>query len=259
MLVTSIQLTNPLPCLLTVPSLTISCHLILLRSTPKMPPKTTSPTQEIPTADLKAIASKSDSAQVKLQEAASAAESALAAQKTASSLRSAAATITDPKKREKFLTDAYNKEVEAHGNSKKARVLTSGAFQGGVSGAGIGAAVSAGLGTVVGTVVGTVTAIPVTAVGGLAGVATGAVHGPWIKLGKIGGKKDGEEGAEVEEAKEGDEDAVPNPEVLRRAAEEVGKVKENGGNDVGEKKDGEQKERKKPRKLEVRNKQAQAA
>lgn len=219
-----------------------------------MPPKTTSPDQEIPTADLEAIASKSDSPQAKLQEAASAAESALAAQKTASSLRAAADTIKDPKKREKYLTDAYNKEIEAHGNSKKARVLTSGAFQGGVGGAGIGAAVSAGLGTVVGTLVGTVTAIPATAVGGLAGMATGAVHGPWIKLGKIGdGSKDGQ----VEEAKEGDQDAVPNPEVLRKAAREIGEVKEKDGGS-GEK-EGDLKEKRKPRKLEVRGKQAQAA
>lgn len=242
-----------------------------------MPPKKlnrTTSQQEIPSAELEKIAQKGDSPQTKLQEAASAAEQALAAQKTASSLRQAAATFKDPAKREQYLKDAYNKEIEAHGNSKKARVLTSGAFQGGVGGAGIGAATAAGLGTVVGTLVGTVTAIPATAVGGLAGVATGAVHGPWIKLGKIGkggrvgdGKEKNEKGPEMAEDPGEDEDMVPNPEVLREAAGKMGNMqkkegiteggdnkvdKENGGEE--EKKDA--KEKKKPRKLEVRSKQA---
>lgn len=236
-----------------------------------MPPKKlarTTSQQEIPSAELEKIAQKGDSPQTKLQEAAAAAESALAAQKTASTLRQAAATFKDPAKREQYLKDAYNKEIEAHGNSKKARVLTSGAFQGGVGGAGIGAATAAGLGTVVGTLVGTVTAIPATAVGGLAGVATGAVHGPWIKLGKIGkdgrmgdGKEGVEEGAKLEEDPGADgEDMVPNPEVLREAAGRIGEMNGNGGAG-GEKKEQnkENKEKKKPRKLEVRSKQAAAA
>lgn len=233
-----------------------------------MPPKKLNRTtshQEIPSAELEKIAQKGDSPQTKLQEAASAAEQALTAQKTASSLRSAAATLKDPAKREQYLKDAYNKEIEAHGNSKKARVLTSGAFQGGVGGAGIGAATAAGLGTVVGTLVGTVTAIPATAVGGLAGVATGAVHGPWIKLGKVGkdgrmgdGKEKTEQGPQMaDDPGEDEEDMVPNPEVLREAAGRISGLQGTGNkeDDGGE----EKKERKKPRKLEVRSKQAQAA
>jgi hypothetical protein len=243
-----------------------------------MPPRKlnrTTSQQEIPSSELEKIAQKGDSPQSKLQEAASAAEQALEAQKTASSLRSIAATLKDPAKREKYLTDAYNKEIEAHGNSKKARLLTSGALQGGVGGAGIGAATAAGLGTVVGTLVGTVTAIPATAVGGLAGVATGAVHGPWIKLGKIGkdgrmgdGKEKVEKGPEMEDNPEEDDDMVPNPEVLREAAGKIGNMNTSGGqqgkkdgggkeNGDGPKKDGgngESKEKKKPRKLEVRSK-----
>jgi hypothetical protein len=239
-----------------------------------MPPKKLSRTtsqQEIPSAELEKIAQKGDSPQTKLQEAASAAEQALAAQKTASTLRQAAATFKDPAKREQYLKDAYNKELEAHGNSKKARVLTSGAFQGGVGGAGIGAATAAGLGTVVGTLVGTVTAIPATAVGGLAGVATGAVHGPWIKLGKMGkdgrvgdGKEKNEKGPELAEDPGSDEDMVPNPEVLREAAGKMGNMQggpESGKDEEGDKENGgggggEKKEKKKPRKLEVRGKQA---
>lgn len=231
-----------------------------------MPPKKlnrTTSQQEIPNAELEKIAQKGDSPQTKLQEAAAAAESALEAQKTASTLRQVAATFKDPAKREQYLTDAYNKEIEAHGNSKKARVLTSGAFQGGVGGAGIGAATAAGLGTVVGTLVGTVTAIPATAVGGLAGVATGAVHGPWIKLGKVGkegrlgdGKDQVEEGAKLEDDPGADgEDMVPNPEVLREAAGKIGEM--NSGRDATG--GAEKAERKKPRKLEVRSKQAAAA
>jgi hypothetical protein len=245
-----------------------------------MPPKKlnrTTSQQEIPSAELEKIAKKGDSPESKLQEAAAAAESALESQKTASSLRQIAATVKDPKKREQYLTDAYNKEIEAHGNSKKARVLTSGAFQGGVGGAGIGAATAAGLGTVVGTLVGTVAGIPATAVGGLAGVATGAVHGPWIKLGKIGkegrvgdGKEKVENGPELAEDPGEDEGMVPNPEVLREAAGKLAKQNGNGedkGKDEGgedkenDKGDGKKKggEKKKPRKLEVRSKQAQAA
>ncbi|KAF2641159.1 hypothetical protein P280DRAFT_479591 [Massarina eburnea CBS 473.64] len=167
----------------------------------------------------------------------------------ANRLKSAAESLTDPKKREKMMTDAYNKETEAHGNSKKARILSSGAFQGSLGGAGIGGAVSAGVGTLVGTVVGTVTAIPATGIGALAGAGVGAIHGPFIKLGSLasggGGKgekkdgekdeeknekKDGEKGGKKDEDKEGekdggkvegspdDEDAVPDPQALRQAA-----------------------------------------
>jgi hypothetical protein len=244
-----------------------------------MPPKKlnrTTSQQEIPSSELEKIAKKGDSPESKLQEAAVAAESALESQKTASSLRQIAATIKDPTKREQYLKDAYNKEIEAHGNSKKARVLTSGAFQGGVGGAGIGAATAAGLGTVVGTLVGTVTAIPATAVGGLAGVATGAMHGPWIKLNKIGkegrvgdGKEKVEDGPELAEDPGSDDGMVPNPEVLREAAGKL--AKQNGGGDKKEGGEGKENkenrgdakkqggEKKKPRKLEVRSKQAQAA
>lgn len=211
---------------------------------------------ELSEDELKSLASKSDSPEAKLQEAARNAEAALAASKQASSLRAAAETIKDPTKREKFLKDAYNKEIEAHGNSKKARILSSGAFQGSVGGGGIGMAVGAGLGTVVGTLVGTVATIPTTAVGTLVGAGVGGIHGPWVKLGKIGGKGDdakkdgkGRQKGDIEKGEEVlEEDAVPDPQALREAAEKVKEARKNG----------EQKERKKPRKLEVRNKQAAA-
>lgn len=202
-----------------------------------------------------------------LKQAAAHAEQAIAAQGMANKLRQAASSFTDPAKREKMLTDAYNKELEAHGSSKKARMLQSGAFQGTIGGAGIGGAVSAGLGTVVGTVVGTVTAIPATGLGALVGAGAGAIHGPWIKLGSLGngGKdKDGKEGADAEKKDGGDaeqkpeevnpddEDAVPNPELLRQAADLAAeKERETKGQEGGS---GEAKQaKKKPRKIEIRS------
>ncbi|KAF2746639.1 hypothetical protein M011DRAFT_494819 [Sporormia fimetaria CBS 119925] len=193
-----------------------------------------------------------------LKASADAAEKALKAQGLANKLYKAAATVTDPAKREKFIRDAYDKEVEAHGASKKARMLTSGAFQGGVGGAGIGTAVGAGLGTVVGTVVGTVASIPTTGIGALAGMGVGAAHGPWIKLPPIGKGKDGggekdeggEDGKEEELDIEGDDSVVPDPNALRQAAEALdhAQAKPKSG-EKGEK----PKEKKKPRKLEVRS------
>jgi len=201
----------------------------------------------------------------RLKEAAAAAEKAIAAQNTANSLKSTAMALTDPKKREKMLADAYNKEIEAHGNSKKARMLQSGAFQGTIGGAGIGGAVSAGVGTLVGTVVGGLTAIPATGLGALVGSGVGAIHGPFIKLGSLasgGGKgKDGK-GEGEEEKKDGekgeeqgspeDDDAVPDPQALRQAAdllaEEKEKQKQSKGNS-GEGNAG----KKKPRKIEIRS------
>ncbi|KAF9691940.1 hypothetical protein EKO04_009938 [Ascochyta lentis] len=227
-------------------------------------------------AELKEIASNADAPEDKLQAAAAQAEAALSSYKTASTLREAANAIRDPAKREKYLRDAYNKEIEAHGNSKKARMLQSGAFQGTVGGAGIGAVVAGGLGTVVGTVVGTVTAVPATAVGGLVGAGVGLGHGSWIKLGKMGegtnGKdkkakgedkdekskgggggdenKENEGGDEGQQAEEVDvEDAVPNPEMLRQAAEDIKKERERGNLDTECGAEAEKKERKKPRKL----------
>lgn len=203
----------------------------------------------------------------RLKQAADAAQKALEAQGMANKLRETAATFTDPKKREKMLNDAYNSEVEAHGLSKKARLLQSGAFQGTVGGAGIGGAVSAGVGTLVGTLVGSVTAIPVTGLGALAGAGVGAVHGPWIKLGSLtgagkGGDKKDDENKEKKEGEEADQeispdddDAVPNPEALRQAADHLAeqREKQKAGDDTTAGHDAPKKEKKKPRKLEVRS------
>lgn len=110
-------------------------------------------------------------------------QKAAKAQEAAQSLRDKASSITDPKKREKLIRDAYEKEIEAHGQSKLARRLQSGAWQGLAGGGGIGAGVGVGLGTVVGVVTGGLVSLPTTALGALIGSGVGAVHGPWIKLG----------------------------------------------------------------------------
>ncbi|USP79207.1 hypothetical protein yc1106_06481 [Curvularia clavata] len=217
-------------------------------------------TPSLPEDELKNIASQSGSPEDKLNAAAASAEAALSSAKTASALRTAAETIRDPAKREKYLQDAYQKEIEAHGNSKKARMLSSGAFQGSMGGGGIGMAVGAGLGTVVGTLVGTVATIPTTAVGTLVGAGVGGVHGPWIKLGdkKGEGKKEGEGQDGKEKAGEGHEQAgtedegIPDPEALRKVADEVAQQRRD--QEAGQGGGGEVKEKKKPRKLEVRNK-----
>lgn len=218
------------------------------------------------TTELKDIASHSSTPDAKLKEAATQAETALAQYKTASSLRSLADTVRDPAKRTKYLQDAYDAEIAAHGKSKKARILSSGAFQGSVGGGGIGMAVGAGLGTVVGTLVGTVATIPTTAVGTLVGAGVGGVRGPWVKLGGGDGKdkKDGEGKEEEqghEDAGEGEEDGdgadegVPDPRALREAADKIAAAREEAAARGNE----EKKEKKKPRKLEVRGKQAAAA
>ncbi|KAF2768193.1 hypothetical protein EJ03DRAFT_255605, partial [Teratosphaeria nubilosa] len=84
--------------------------------------------------------------------------------------------------RQRMLQAAYDKEIEAHGQSKFARRLQSGPWQGGVGGAGIGGGVGMGVGTVVGTLVGGVVSLPTTALGGLVGMGVGGIHGPFVKL-----------------------------------------------------------------------------
>lgn len=141
-------------------------------------------------ADLKAL-----SEDERLKQAAQAAKAAATTQSIVDNLKSKAALLTDPKQRERVLSEAYDREIEAKGHSRKAQILKSGTFQGAAGGAGIGAATGLGLGTVVGTLVGTVASVPTMALGGLVGAGTGAIHGPWIKLGgeKEKKKSEGEE------------------------------------------------------------------
>lgn len=195
----------------------------------------------------------------RLMQAAQAAKAAASALGIVDSLKSKAALLADPKERERVLSEAYEREVEARGLSKKARILKSGTFQGAAGGAGIGAATGVGLGTLVGTLVGTVASVPTTALGGLVGAGTGAIHGPWIKLGGQSKREGGAEGEEkaVQVPQEAfDSGAVQvddktgqvtinDPEVLNQAAAAAAEHK-TATKDVGE--------RKRPKKLEIRSK-----
>jgi hypothetical protein len=197
----------------------------------------------------------------RLAAAASASQAAASANSLASTLRSKASILTDPAERSRLMQAAYDKELEAHGNSKRARVLTSGTFQGAAGGAGIGTAVGMGLGTVTGTLVGVVATVPGVLVGGLVGAGTGVIHGPWIKLGGKGkgaGKEEEkipaeavENGSVVVHSKTGKVKVV-DEEGLKRARERAEKMEKPGEGGAG---NGEvKKERKKPKKLEVRSK-----
>ena len=201
----------------------------------------------------------------RLMKAAQAAKAAASAQGIAETLREKAAAITDPKERERILREAYDREVEAYGNTKKARILKSGTFQGAIGGAGIGSMVGVGLGTVVGTVVGGVASIPTTALGGLVGSGVGAIHGPFIKMG--GGKKKKEEDEVVQVPKEAIESGgvmvdentgqvtAENPDALRKAAAKAERDAAKSGSQAPS----DVKARNKPKKLEVRsNKTMQA-
>ena len=195
----------------------------------------------------------------RLRQAAEAAKGAASVQGVVESLKSKAAKLTDPKEREKLLSETFNREIEAKGLSRKARILKSGTFQGAAGGAGIGAATGVGLGTVVGTLVGTVVSVPTTALGGLVGAGTGAIHGPWIKLG--GGSK-----KEAGSAEEQDVVQVPQGAIDSGAVEVDDKTGQATVKDLEALKQataehkpakGDAGARKKPKKLEVRsNKQA---
>ena len=164
----------------------------------KAGPKVSIPSE----ADLKHL-----SEDERLMQAAKAAQAASSAQGMVDSLKSKAAMLTNPKERERVLSEVYNREIEAKGHSKKARVLKSGTFQGAAGGAGVGVATGIGMGTLVGTLVGTVASVPTTALGGLVGAGTGVIHGPWIKLGGGGGKKE----SGIEDEDEDDEKVVQVP------------------------------------------------
>lgn len=119
-----------------------------------------------------------------IEKAADAAKAAARLQSTADTLWDQARAIRNPAEREKLWRAAYNKEVEAHGQSKKARAMASGWGQGLLSGVGISAAVGVGLGNVVGALLGGVVSVP----GTLIGAGVGAAFGPLVKLGGGGGK-----------------------------------------------------------------------
>ncbi|RDW76146.1 hypothetical protein BP5796_06967 [Coleophoma crateriformis] len=119
-------------------------------------------------------------------------KSAQEAQDAATKARQRVDETSDPDEKQAALEEAVKYEKKAASEMKAVQRLQSGVWQGGAGGAGIGAGVGMGLGTVVGTLVGGVASIPTTSIGLLAGMGTGAIHGPWVKLG-MGDKNEDEE------------------------------------------------------------------
>ncbi|RDW82822.1 hypothetical protein BP6252_03934 [Coleophoma cylindrospora] len=119
-------------------------------------------------------------------------KSAQEAQDAATKARQRAEETSDAEEKQSAIEEAVKNEKKAVSEMKAVQRLQSGVWQGGAGGAGIGAGVGMGLGTVVGSLVGGVAAIPTTSLGLLAGMGTGAIHGPWVKLG-MGDKKEDEE------------------------------------------------------------------
>lgn len=201
-----------------------------------------------------------------LVEAVEALQKAAKAQDAAQSLREKASTITDSKQREQIIRDAYDKEIEAHGQSKLARRLQSGTWQGLAGGTGIGAGVGVSVGTVVGIVTGGLVSLPTTALGALIGSGVGAVHGPWIKLGGKDRKLADVPAEELVDAsvREGDDGQDTVPATAQAVHSMTAKkqprkleIRSSQGNDIAEKTESEVRVRDtsrkpKPRKLEVR-------
>jgi len=122
------------------------------------------------------------------QEAGKAADASLAARKKAKELQDAAAAAGDPEERQKLTEEATNAHIEAESFGKTAKYLRSGTFQGMAMGTGLGVAPGASLGAITGTLVGGVSSTLLGGLGAGIGAATGALHGPFLNMGKVAGK-----------------------------------------------------------------------
>lgn len=122
------------------------------------------------------------------QESGKAANAALAAQKKAKELQDAAAAAGDPDERQRLTEEATNAQIEAESFGKTAKYLRSGAFQGMAMGTGLGVAPGATLGAITGTLVGGVSSTLLGGLGAGIGGVTGALHGPFLNMGKVAGQ-----------------------------------------------------------------------
>ncbi len=77
-----------------------------------------------------------------LQKSVAAAQKVVQAQGAAEALKQQAKKAINPKERMRLLQEAYHKEIEAHGQSKYAKRLQSGPWQGAAAGGGIGGGVA---------------------------------------------------------------------------------------------------------------------
>jgi len=153
------------------------------------------------------------------------AKAAKRSQDAADALKKQASLTKDPAEREKLWRAAYEKEVEAHGQSKKARMMASGWGQGAAAGVGFAGAVGMGLGNLVGTLLSGVVAIP----GALVGSGVGAIHGPWYGNGVSGNEAQ----AKATDGYSDEELHRVIVEAARRAEEEQAKETGSGGDGVG--------------------------
>ena len=169
---------------------------------------------------------------------------ALAAQQNATGLlqkaqglKDNAMKCLDPKERQRMVQEAYDKEIEANGQSKFAKRLQSGSWQGGAGGAGAGAGVGMGLGTVLGTVTGTllggVVSLPTTALGGLVGLGVGSIHGPFVKLDQSKAKAIMAKGKAEGKSEKEIEDTVKEEALEEMTPEEIEQAKAAGKNGEG--------------------------
>jgi hypothetical protein len=239
-------------------------------SSPSQPSTSPNTKVQLPTEDDLRKLTKDE----RLQQASETFAAASKSQSLVESLKSKAALLTNPAERNRVLSEAYEREVEARGLTKKAKILESGTFQGAAGGAGIGVASAMGLGTAVGMVLGTVVSVPTGLVGTLVGAGTGAIHGPWIKLRGLGGGDGKEEekvvqvpqdaidsGAVEINEKSGDV-KVKDPSALEKALQWAQGLTQEQQKTEGEDepKRVEGGEKRKPKKLEVRsNKQGVGA
>jgi hypothetical protein len=123
-------------------------------------------------------------------------------QERANQVRQRAKEAKTKREREALEKEADELDAQANSQLKTTKRLQSGVWQGLGAGAGIGASSGLAVGTATGVLVGGVLAIPTTALGGLIGAGTGALHGPWIKLAR------GDAGPEVKEAEPNEPGAI---------------------------------------------------
>ncbi|KAI7229246.1 hypothetical protein KC330_g7535 [Hortaea werneckii] len=154
----------------------------------------------------------------KLMQALAAQQQATGLLQKANALKDKAMKCLNPAERKKMLQEAYDKEVEANGQSVWARRMQSGVWQVGGAGAGIGGGLGMGLGAVVGSVVGGVVSLPTTALGGLVGAGVGGITGPIIKLDQTKAKQVAER-----EKKKG-----KSPEEIEKAVREEAVAEDQG-------------------------------
>jgi hypothetical protein len=162
--------------------------LTLRKTTTIMPPKKLSKDGDRKDQDTSKSNKLAVSEEELRQESGKAAHAALAAQKKAKELKDAAAAASDPDERQKLTEEATNAHIEAESFGKTAKYLRSGAFQGMAMGTGLGVAPGATLGAITGTLVGGISSTLLGGIGAGIGGATGALHGPWVNMGKVAGK-----------------------------------------------------------------------